>query len=241
MVNPESIRLTWLGHATWYIELGSHRIVVDPFLSDSPTAPCSADSIVADHVLITHGHTDHVMDAASIARRCAATIVAIHEIAEWYREKRQISRTQGMNRGGWMPLPFGRVKMTFAIHSSQLPDGSYGGEASGFVIEAAGRRIYIAGDTAVFSDMQLIGDLGIDLAIIPIGDLYTMGVDDSIQAIRWLRPDRVLPSHYNTWPPIAQDAPLWADRVRRETESQPIVLKPGESMTLPTKLPDATA
>ena len=125
------------------------------------------------------------------------------------------------------------VKSTFAIHSSSLPDGSYGGLASGFVISTrGGQRIYFAGDTALFSDMQLIGDEGIDVALLPIGDYFTMGRADSLKAIRFVRPKVVIPMHYNTFPPIVQDASRWANRVSSETDTQPVVIDPGGSYTL---------
>ncbi|MDA0659076.1 MAG: metal-dependent hydrolase [Planctomycetota bacterium] len=226
------MQVTWLGHGSWLMEIGEHRLVLDPFLNDSPVAPYKSDQIRVDHILISHGHFDHTADAAEIARRCDATIVAIHEIAEWFRTTQGIERTEGMNRGGWLQLPYARIKMTVAFHSSQLPDGSYGGEAAGYVVEADGKRVYFACDTALFSDMRLIGDLGIDLAVLPIGDRYTMGIDDSLEAVRYVRPAKVAPSHYNTWPPIAQDVERWSRRVVAETQAMPQVLQPGESFTL---------
>jgi len=226
------MQITWLGHGSWLIETGGHRIALDPFLNESPSAPYKADRLQVDHILISHGHFDHTADVVEIARRCNATVIAIHEIAEWLRVQHQIERTEGMNRGGWLTVPFGRVKMTPALHSSQLPDGSYGGEAAGFVVEGEQRRVYFACDTALFSDMQLIGKLGIDLAVLPIGDRYTMGIDDSLEAIRFVSPARVVPSHYNTWPPIAQDAQQWSERVRAETDAIPSILSPGGSLTV---------
>ena len=137
-----------------------------------------------------------------------------------------------MNIGGQVKLDFATVKMVPALHSSQLPDGSNGGVPAGFVVMADEKKIYFACDTALFSDMQLIGKMGIDLAVLPIGDLFTMGVDDSIEAIKLINPKSVLPTHYNTFPPIEQDAAAWSKRVATETSAQPIVLKPGESHEL---------
>ena len=223
------MKLTWHGHGSWLIETAEQTIVLDPFFNDSPTATCKADDISADVVLISHGHFDHVADAASIANRNGATLVAIFEIAEWFREKHQVANTIGMNLGGWTELPFGRLKMTPALHSSQLPDGSYGGEPAGYVIEAAGQRVYFACDTALFRDMELIGALGLDAAVLPIGDHFTMGIDDSVQATQWLKPRYVLPAHYNTWPPIAQDVGQWAERIKLGTDAIPVTLAPGEA------------
>ena len=119
--------------------------------------------------------------------------------------------------------------MTTALHSSSLPDGSYGGEPAGFLLELEGKRIYFACDTALFSDMQLIGQSGLDLAVLPIGDLFTMGPKDSLAATKLLKPKQVLPAHYNTWPPIEQDAGEWANLIRGGSDAEPVVLQPGES------------
>ena len=134
-----------------------------------------------------------------------------------------------MNIGGSLSLPFGSVKMTPAIHSSQLPDGAYGGVAGGFLIMLGDRTLYFACDTALFSDMQLLREKGIDAAILPIGDLYTMGPRDSVTATNYLNPKQVLPTHYNTWPPIEQDAENWAEMVRAGSTAEPVVLQPGQS------------
>jgi L-ascorbate metabolism protein UlaG (beta-lactamase superfamily) len=225
-------QLTWLGHGSWSLVANDHHVLLDPFLDESPTAPVKAADVRADHILVSHGHFDHVADVAAIANRTGATVVAIFEIAEWLRIKHSVQNTLGMNLGGGVQLPFGHVKMTPAWHSSQLPDGSYGGSPAGFLVTLDGYRIYFACDTALFGDMTLIGDAGIDLAVLPIGDLYTMGPNESLEAVRRIRPQRVVPAHYNTWPPIEQDAQAWAERVRAETEAEPIVLAPGESLPL---------
>ena len=226
------VELTWLGHGSWKIQVDEHSLLLDPFLDESPTAPCKAADIEAEYILISHGHFDHVADAAEIARRCDATLVACFEITEWFREKHSLERLEPMNLGGSISLPFGRVTMTLAWHSSQLPDGSYGGNPGGFVLEAAERRIYFACDTALFSDMKLIGQGNLDLAVLPIGDRFTMGPDEAVEAVKLLQPQRVVPAHYNTWPPIEQDAEKWAEQVREQTKAWPVVLAPGESFTL---------
>jgi L-ascorbate metabolism protein UlaG (beta-lactamase superfamily) len=221
------VKLTWYGHATWLIETANHKIILDPFLNDSPTAPVKADDIDVDFVLVSHGHSDHVGDAVSIANRTGATVIAVFEIASWFEKQHSVKNTVGMNSGGATKQPFGSVKLTPAIHSSQLPDGSNGGVASGFLLDTDGKNIYFACDTALFSDMQLIGEVGLDAAVLPIGDLFTMGIDDSIIATNFLNPRAVLPQHYNTWPPIQQDADAWAERIRSETKAHPVVLEPG--------------
>lgn len=226
------MKVTWLGHGTWKLEIGDTNVVLDPFLDDSPTAPCKSDAVNADYILVSHGHFDHVADVAKIANRCGSTLVAIFEITEWFKNNHGIEALEPMNRGGGIDLPFGRVTMTVAEHSSQLPDGSYGGEAAGFVVEAEGKRLYFACDTALFSDMKQIGEGGLDLAVLPIGDRFTMGPDDSIKAALYLEAKQVAPAHYNTWPPIEQDAAAWAARVSAATSSEPVVLQPGEVLKL---------
>ncbi|MFT5300575.1 MAG: L-ascorbate metabolism protein UlaG (beta-lactamase superfamily) [Mariniblastus sp.] len=231
-----SIELTWLGHATWLITHGEHRILLDPFLNDSPTAPQKAADVDADFILVSHGHFDHVADVAEIANRCDATVIAGYEIAQWFTENHGVKTAIGMNIGGSLELPVKSakisIKMTPAIHSSQLPDGSYGGVAAGFLLMLDGKTLYFACDTALFSDMQLLRNKGIDVAVLPIGDLFTMGPSDSVAATNYLNPKQVLPAHYNTWPPIEQDADAWADMIRTGSTAEPIVLQPGQTHTI---------
>ena len=229
-----ALDLTWLGHGGWQIKSGECSILLDPFLNECPTACVKANEIDADFILVSHGHFDHIADVADIAKRTGATVVAVFEIAQWLTNNHSVKNTVGMNIGGWADLQkgdesIGRVKMTLALHSSQLPDGSYGGNPVGYVLEAGERRVYFACDTALFSDMQLIGELGLDAAVLPIGDLFTMGLQDSVRATQFLNPQKVLPAHYNTWPPIEQDADAWADLIRSQTDAEPIVIQPGET------------
>jgi L-ascorbate metabolism protein UlaG (beta-lactamase superfamily) len=220
------VKATWLSHSGFQLEMGSHTILIDPFLSGSPLAPFGADAVEADFILVTHGHGDHSSDTPGIAKRTGATVVAIVEVAGWMG-KQGVEKTVGHNIGGGADHGFGRVEFTPAFHSSSLPDGSYGGMPAGIIIFSDGLTIYHAGDTALFSDMQLIGNKGIDVAMIPIGDFYTMGPADSIRAVQFLRPKFVMPLHYNTFPVLKQDASAWAERVRQETDTEPIVLEPG--------------
>ena len=224
-----TVKLTWLGHGTWSIECGGRHLLLDPFLDDNPSCPVRAADVQADVILISHGHFDHVADAAAIARRTAAVIVSNFEICQWFTSQHGIENTLPMNLGGEVTLPVGKVKSTLAHHSSQLPDGAYGGNPGGFLLTLPGKKIYFACDTALFGDMELIGRAGLDLAVVPIGDTYTMGPADSIEAVKLLDPKRVAPAHYNTWPPIAQDASAWAEQVRKQTTAEPLVIEPGES------------
>jgi L-ascorbate metabolism protein UlaG (beta-lactamase superfamily) len=226
-----TVELTWLGHACWLVKSGAHAIVIDPYLDDSPTAPLKAEDLLVDFILVSHGHFDHVNDAARIAARTGATVVANFEICQWL-EKQGAKSTQPMNVGGCIDLPWGRVKLTIAHHSSTMPDGTGGGNPAGFVLWIGGKKIYFACDTGLFYDMKLIGAIGLDLAVVPIGDRFTMGPDDALEAVKLLAPARVAPSHYNTWPPISQDASAWAERVRRETSAEALVVTPGGTITL---------
>ena len=225
-------RLTWLSHGGWMIETEEHRILLDPFLTDNPAAKIPVQQLPkVDHILISHGHFDHVADAATIAKQHDATIVAIYEIADWFTKTQNVESTVGMNIGGQIELPFGSVKMTPALHSSQLPDGSYGGEPAGFLVTIQGTRIYFACDTALFSDMKIYAE-NVDVAVLPIGDVFTMGIDDSVAATKLINAKKVLPAHYDTWPPIAQNANEWVARIQTETTAEPVVLAVGESIDL---------
>lgn len=227
-----SFEVTWLGHGSWSMKIGEHHVLLDPFITENPAAQCKAEDLDADFILVSHGHFDHVADVAAIANRTEATVVAIYEIAQWFQTKHNVVNTMGMNIGGGVNLPFGRVVMSHAQHSSQLPDGENGGQPAGFVIEAEHKRVYFACDTGLFGDMQLIGAKGLDLAVLPIGDLFTMGPEDSVLAAKFLGAKQILPAHYNTWPPIEQDAQRWAELVRQGSEATPVILQIGEKFTV---------
>jgi L-ascorbate metabolism protein UlaG (beta-lactamase superfamily) len=228
-----SAQLTWLGHATWQLKTPQHTILVDPFLDDSPTAPVKAKDVAADFILVSHGHYDHIADAAKIANRTGATVVSNYEITTWLAKNHQVKNTVGGNLGGGAEFPFGRVQLTLAFHSSSLPDGGNGGNPCGFLVSLkGGPKVYFACDTGLFGDMALIGKAGIDAAVLPIGDLFTMGPDDAVEAVKLLKPKKVVPSHYNTWPPITQDPQAWAAKVRAGSAAEPVVVSVGESITI---------
>lgn len=226
-----SVKVTWYGHATLGLETDGQKIIVDPYFTGNPVSPVTADKINPDYILVTHGHNDHIADAVPIAKRTGATLVSNFEIAGW--AENQGVKTHAQHIGGGFNYPFGYLKFTQALHGSALPDGSNGGNPAGFLLtNKEGQKVYIAGDTGLFGDMRLIGEEGIDLAIIPIGDNFTMGPDDALRAVKLLQPKNVIPIHYNTWDVIAQNPNSWASRVEKETGTKVHVLKPGESWTL---------
>lgn len=227
-----SIQITWRGHGTFSLDIGGTAVVVDPFFAGkNPAATLAVEDVPADFILQTHGHGDHIADTVPLAKRTGATVICVPEIGGWLN-KQGLESIHGMNTGGGYHFPFGRVKMTPALHSSGLPDGTYGGDPIGFVITAESKHIYFAGDTALFSDMALIGKIGLDVAVLPIGDNYTMGPGDAVEAVKLLQPKVVIPCHYSTWPVIEVDAHAWAKLIESHTDAQPVVLGVDETYTL---------
>jgi L-ascorbate metabolism protein UlaG (beta-lactamase superfamily) len=225
-------KFTWYGHATLGLETDGYKLIIDPFFNGNPAASTSPETVEADFILISHGHGDHVGDGIDIAKRTDATVISNDEIANWFAAH-GVLKVHGQHLGGGYKHPFGYLKLTFAIHGSALPDGSNGGNPCGFLLTTNdGKKIYMAQDTGLFGDMKLIGEEGLDLAVIPIGDNYTMGPEDALRAVKMLEPKVVIPIHFNTFPLLEQDENAWAERVQKETKTKAVVLKPGESYSL---------
>lgn len=227
-----SVRITWYGHAALDVETGGYHLLVDPFFSGNPVASIKADKVPANFILISHGHGDHVGDAVDIAKRTNAQAISNFEIINWL-EKKGLKNVHAQHIGGGYTYPFGYLKLTQAFHGSAMPDGSYGGNPAGFLLTTTdAKKIYLAQDTGLFGDMRLIGEEGIDLAVLPIGDNFTMGPEDALRAVKLIQPKHVIPIHYDTFDLIEQDEHSWANRVEAETGAKVHVLKPGETFTL---------
>lgn len=225
------MKITFYGHASFGIVVGGKHLLVDPFISANPLAAhIDINTLQADYILVTHAHGDHILDVEAIAKRTNAVIVSNAEIAGYYAAKG--FQAHPMNHGGSWNFDFGRVKYVNAIHSSSFPDGTNGGNPGGFVIEGEHKNIYIAGDTALTMDMKLIPmRTKLDLAILPIGDNFTMDVDDAIVASDFVECDKVMGSHYDTFGYIEIDHKVAIQKFFDKGKDL-MLLKIGESIDL---------
>ena len=229
--NQSPATLTWYGHAALGIHTQGLFLLVDPFFTGNPQTSQIPGDLNPDYILVTHGHGDHLGDTVEIAKRTGAIVISNAEICTWLSARGV--KTHAQHLGGGYRYPFGYLKMTFALHGSALPDGANGGNPGGFLLTTAnGKKIYMAGDTGLFGDMALIGEEGIDLAVLPIGDNYTMGPEDALRAVKLLIPARVIAIHYNTFPLIQQDPAAWAKRVQANTKTEVLSLQPGDTISL---------
>lgn len=228
------MKVTFLGHACFLLQ-GESTVLIDPFITGNPSAGVDPKDINADIILVSHGHFDHLGDAVTIAKNTGATIVSVFEVAN-YCDQFGV-QTHAMHIGGSNRFGPVKVKLTPALHGSGLPreDGTmqYLGNPCGFIFTLDGKTIYHSGDTGLFSDMELIGKRHpIDLALLPIGDNFTMGPEDALEAVKLIKPNVVIPMHYNTWPLIAQNPEEFKQDVESETPARVIILQPGESYEL---------
>lgn len=223
------MKLTYYGHSCIGVNTAGHDVLFDPFISGNPLAgDIDVARIPATEILISHGHGDHVADAESIAKRTNATLVSNYEIASWF-EAKGVKPCIGMNIGGSVNVGPFRVKYVNAVHSSQLPDGTYGGNPGGFVVYGPDGSFHHAGDTALTLDMQLLRPFNLRFACLPIGDHYTMGVSDAIEAAKLMGVTKVVGIHYNTFPPIVIDT----EAAKRDFAKESItLLLPGIGETI---------
>jgi len=197
------MKVTYYGHSCFSVHVNGKTLLFDPFIKDNPLAKSiDVKAIAADYILISHGHRDHIADAVEIAKVTGAMVISVYEIHKWF-QKQGITNTHPMNIGGHWFFDFGKVKCVNAVHSSSLPDGTYGGVPLGFLVESQDGNFYYAGDTALHYDMKLIGDYKrIDFAFLPIGSNFTMGVDNAVIASDYIRCDRIIGMHYDTFEDI---------------------------------------
>jgi L-ascorbate metabolism protein UlaG (beta-lactamase superfamily) len=210
------MKLRYFSHSSFLIttEKGI-KILLDPFLDGNPTSPVKAADIEADYIILTHAHGDHIGDSFSIADRCDSTFICVNELAEYCKSKGY--KAHNMHIGGGHDFEFGRVKFTIAHHGSQTPDNYYAGEPAGVVITVEGKNIYHTGDTGLFLDMKLIGEMNsIDYMLLPIGDNFTMGINDAVKAVEFTAPKVAIPMHYNTFPVIEADPNEFKQKVEAE-------------------------
>lgn len=227
-----AFKVTWYGHATFGMDIDGTQVLLDPFFTDNPAVAEQAEKVAADYIIVSHGHGDHIGDTIAIAQRTGAMVISNFEIINWLAGQ-GVENSHPQHIGGGFTYPFGYVKLTMAQHGSGLPDGSYGGNPAGVLLTTNdGKKIYFACDTGLFASMKLYGDEGLDLAVLPIGDNFTMGPDDALRAVKLLTPKSVIPVHFNTWELIQQDPHAWAKRVKVETDSRPVVLEPGDTFAL---------
>jgi len=223
------MKVTYYGHACFGVQLANRTLLFDPFITGNELARnIDPKNIAADYILISHAHSDHMADAADIAKRTGATIVSNYELTVWFG-KQGLQKSHPLNHGGGHRFDFGRVKVGNAIHSSSFPDGTYGGNPGGFVIESAEGNLYYSGDTALTMDMRLIGDsTKLNFAALCIGDNFTMNVDDAIKAAEFVRCDDILGLHYDTFPPIQIDHQAAVEKFNA-AHKRLHLLKPGEA------------
>ncbi|ABZ84298.1 metal-dependent hydrolase [Heliomicrobium modesticaldum Ice1] len=232
------LHVTFFGHANFLLDDGQTKVLIDPFFTGNPVCPIKADAVSADYILVSHGHGDHLGDAIDIAKGTGATIISSFELASYCQRKGV--KAHGMAIGGKRDFPFGRVRLTAAVHGSGIIEGDNYldvGNPCGFLVNMGGKSVYHAGDTGLTRDMELINMCflkggRLDLALLPIGDNFGMGPEDALYATKMLHPRMIVPMHYNTFPVIEQDVAAFKRVVTELTDSECHVLAPGDTLTL---------
>lgn len=206
------LKITYYGHSVFMLDDGKTKLIIDPFIEGNPLSPIKEKDVNVNYIVVTHGHGDHLGDAIDISKRCDATIIAVNELANYVANKG--AKAHNMHIGGGYNFPFGRVKFTIAHHGSSSGEGTYTGEPSGVLVTMGGKTVYHTGDTGLFSDMKLIGEMNpVDVMLLPIGDNFTMGIDDAVKAVELVNPKFVVPMHYNTFPVIKADPNMFIAKV----------------------------
>lgn len=229
--------LRYFGHSCFLLKDGTNSVLIDPFLSGNPHAGGVPADLNPTTILVSHGHGDHIGDTLEIAKRSNATVLAVFEIGEWLGQQ-GVEKTIPAGLGGIIKFDWGTAKLVQAFHSSTIEfDGKFlpGGDPCGYLISIGGKNIYFAGDTCLFSDMRLIGEMAqpqLDLALLPIGGHFTMGIDDAVKAVSFCNPRTVIPMHYNTFDVVAADPNEFKRKVEASTKSRCVVVPPGSEYTL---------
>jgi len=214
MNEKQTLKLTYIAHSGFILSDGKYNLLFDPFITGNPNATIKASDVRADFIFVSHAHGDHLGDTVELAKANNGTLIAVHELAVWASE--QGINAHGMSIGGEYNFPFGSLKLTIAHHGSKAPNGECMGPAAGAVVKFGGKTIYYCGDTGLFLDMKLIGEISKpEIMLVPIGDNYTMGIDDAVRAVEFVKPQLVIPMHYNTFPPIQADPKEFASKVEK--------------------------
>jgi L-ascorbate metabolism protein UlaG (beta-lactamase superfamily) len=225
------MKLKYFSHSAFQLTTDDGKvIIIDPFLDNNPTSPVKSDSVKADYIILSHAHGDHLGDTVKIGQRCNSTVICVNELANYLIAKGL--NAHNMHIGGGYDFDFGRVKFTIAHHGSKTPDDQYAGEPAGIIISTGGKNIYHTGDTGLFYDMKLIGELHkIDYMLLPIGDNYTMGINDAVRAVEFVNPKVAIPMHYNTFPVIEVNPQEFKKKLEAK-DRRCKVMEYGEEMAL---------
>ncbi len=225
------MKLRYFSHSSFQVTTDDGKVIlIDPFLDDNPTSPVKSEEVNADYIILTHGHGDHIGDSLKIAERTDPTFICVFELSNYINEKG--FKSHMMHIGGGYNFDFGRIKFTIAHHGSKTPDGQYVGEPAGVLLTIDGKTIYHTGDTGLFYDMKLIGEMNpVDYFLVPIGDNFTMGIDDAVKAVELVNPKITIPMHYNTFPIIEADPNEFKEKVAA-MDKECRVLEYGEEINL---------